>query len=59
MQRLLADLAKVMAQQEKAVVFTQHKQAVLHLSRVFCEPGVGIGHVKIVGGDPQAAQSVL
>ena len=55
-QRLLADLAKVMAQQEKAVVFTQHKQAVLHLSRVFCEPGVGIGHVKIVGGDPQAAQ---
>ena len=55
-QRLLQDLESVAAKGEKAVVFSQHKQGVLHLSRVFSEPRVNIGHVKIVGGDSQSSQ---
>jgi len=55
-QRLLEDLAAVAAKGEKAVVFSQHRQGVLHLSRVFAEPRINIGHVKIVGGDTQASQ---
>ena len=34
-------------------LYAQHKQGVLHLSRVFADARVNIGHVKIVGGDPQ------
>jgi len=55
-QRLLSDLSIVLAQGEKAVVFSQHKQAVLHLSKVFADNRVKIGHVKIVAGDALASQ---
>jgi hypothetical protein len=55
-QRLLTDLSRVTAQGEKAVVFSQHKLGIFHLSRVFSEPNVNVGHVKIVGGDSQASQ---
>jgi SNF2 family DNA or RNA helicase len=55
-QRLLTDLAVVRARGEKAVVFSQHKLGIFHLSRVFSEPRINVGHVKIVGGDSQASQ---
>jgi len=53
-QRFLKDLAVVTEKGSKAVVFTQHKHAVSHLSKVLQQQQ--IKHLKIVRGDHQAHQ---
>lgn len=52
--RLLRDLDRVFAAGNKAVVFSQHRHAVTHISRVLSARGVR--HARIVRGDPQCEQ---
>ena len=52
--RLLSDLNAVFARGDKAVVFSQHKNAITHISRVLVARGVR--HARIVRGDPQSLQ---
>jgi len=55
--RLLSDLDGVFARGDKAVVFSQHKHAVTHISRILVARGVR--HARIVRGDPQSLQVIF